>query len=239
MQRGITGNEQHPTDWEREREQLSAYLDDQLDPAERAALEIHLSDCPACQAELADLRALRSMLRAMAAPALPRSFLLPEDGPVPVPLAARRRQSPASMRSQGRGSRAAEWVGALVATLGLALLLASAIAGHGTTPASTTSAPLASGVEQTNAGSAGTTTPAFDQSHTPALGASSDATSTAAGTNGATPTPAATYNTQRGAGSPTSVESVPPILPIGGAGLFIGGTVVFVVGRTAKRRPAA
>jgi anti-sigma factor RsiW len=239
MQRGITGNERHPADWERQRERLSAYLDGALAPAERAALESHLADCPACQGELADLRALRALLRAMPAPALPRSFLLPEDGAVPVPLAARGRPSPATVRSRGRGPRAAEWVGALVASLGLALLLGSAFANHGATSAGMASAPQYTGAEQTNSGGPSATSPAFDQSHTPALGSASDATNTAVATKGVTPAPAATYTTQRGGAAPTSAESVPPILPIGGAGLFIGGSVVFVVGRTTKRRPAA
>ena len=47
--------------------QLSAYLDDELDGASRARLEAHLSGCSECAALLADLRAIVA-----AAPALRR-----------------------------------------------------------------------------------------------------------------------------------------------------------------------
>jgi mycothiol system anti-sigma-R factor len=44
-------------------ERLHAYLDDELDPAGRAAFEGHLSGCPDCTRELEAQRALRSGLR--------------------------------------------------------------------------------------------------------------------------------------------------------------------------------
>jgi predicted anti-sigma-YlaC factor YlaD len=37
---------------------LSEYLDGEIDPAERAVVEAHLADCPACRADLAALRAV-------------------------------------------------------------------------------------------------------------------------------------------------------------------------------------
>jgi anti-sigma factor RsiW len=48
-------------------DKLSEYLDGDLDPAERAALERHLAACPGCTATLADLR--RVVLRARTLPA--------------------------------------------------------------------------------------------------------------------------------------------------------------------------
>lgn len=72
-----TNNTAHQRDWDTQRERLSAYLDDQLAPAERAALERHLPACARCAAELAELRRIVALLHAMPAPALPRSFALP------------------------------------------------------------------------------------------------------------------------------------------------------------------
>jgi hypothetical protein len=246
MQRGITGNDQHPADWQQQREQLSAYLDGELAPDDRAALETHLVTCPACQAELDDLRGLRAMLRAMPAPALPRSFMLPDEGAVPQPITARRTASLSPARTASRGPRITEWAGGLVASFGLALLLGSALAAHGGITASTALAPAGTSYNsQMNNGTPKGTTPSNDQAHTPAT------TTGGASTPGATSTPvatsapgAATFTPTRpgpnGTAAPVSTSAVPPLLPIGGAGLFIGGAVVFVVGRTnAKRRTVA
>jgi Predicted integral membrane protein (DUF2275)/Putative zinc-finger len=45
------------------RRRLAAYCGDDLEPAERRLVERHLADCPACRAELADLRTVRSLVR--------------------------------------------------------------------------------------------------------------------------------------------------------------------------------
>src|SRR5690242_13937420 len=42
------------------RDQLSAYLDDELSPPERFEVEHHLEACPECRAELEDLRTIAS-----------------------------------------------------------------------------------------------------------------------------------------------------------------------------------
>jgi hypothetical protein len=86
------------------KDRLSEYLDSELDPAEREAMEAHLMDCVECAATLAQLRQVRDRARALetapvppeiwsriedsiarpkAAPAVPRrgrfsSFTLPE-----------------------------------------------------------------------------------------------------------------------------------------------------------------
>ena len=55
-------------------EELKAYLDGELPPLRRAAVERHLGTCPACQAELASLRQLSVQL----SEALPSAAVLPD-----------------------------------------------------------------------------------------------------------------------------------------------------------------
>jgi len=43
---------------------LSAYIDDELTSGERRRIETHLKVCPMCQAELARLERIRTMLAA-------------------------------------------------------------------------------------------------------------------------------------------------------------------------------
>ncbi|HSH82685.1 MAG TPA: hypothetical protein VLA19_29485, partial [Herpetosiphonaceae bacterium] len=57
-------------------ELLSAYLDNALDVVERRRADQLLSVCAACAAELADLRALRTLLRELPTPLPTRSFTL-------------------------------------------------------------------------------------------------------------------------------------------------------------------
>jgi anti-sigma factor RsiW len=126
------GTNQHIEDWDEQREWLSAYLDGELGAEERAALERHLPGCARCQAELADLRGVRALLRALPMPAAPRSFALPDDGAVPQPIApavARR----SARQATGAWARAMEWVGSVAAVAGLLLLLGTALGGgpHG------------------------------------------------------------------------------------------------------------
>ncbi len=51
------------------RESLSAYLDDELLPAERAAIDVHLRDCPECARHLEEVAALDTLARALPAEA--------------------------------------------------------------------------------------------------------------------------------------------------------------------------
>lgn len=51
-------------------EELSAYLDDMLPPAERERLAVHLPDCPLCRGRLDELSALRQCLRELPSPLL-------------------------------------------------------------------------------------------------------------------------------------------------------------------------
>ncbi len=58
-------------------ERLSAYIDNQLAPLERAQLERHVRDCARCQRSLAALKWTVSLVKQAPAPALPRQFTLP------------------------------------------------------------------------------------------------------------------------------------------------------------------
>lgn len=54
--------------------QLSAYLDGELTPEEAAGVRAHLDSCEPCRAELASLRATKSLLGRLPQPALPAGF---------------------------------------------------------------------------------------------------------------------------------------------------------------------
>lgn len=56
-------------------QQLSTYLDDELLPEEAAEVRRHLAECPACAAELEELRATRALLRRLSPPPVPEGFL--------------------------------------------------------------------------------------------------------------------------------------------------------------------
>ena len=66
-------------------ERLSAYIDNQLAPLERAQFERHLRDCARCQRSLAALRWTVSLVKQAPAPALPRQFTLPVPAPKAQP----------------------------------------------------------------------------------------------------------------------------------------------------------
>jgi Putative zinc-finger len=68
----VANRDQHLTT-----EQLSAFLDAQLSPAEQAEYHAHIESCQQCQSALASLRQTVALLRAMPQPSLPRSFALP------------------------------------------------------------------------------------------------------------------------------------------------------------------
>lgn len=118
-------------------EQLSAALDGMLTPDEQAMLDAHLAGCANCSRELEELRQVRSLLRAMPQPALPRSFLLPTEdavatsraatvarqpdpdrAPIPLPL----RRNPGTARAV-RTLLLTRRIGTIAAVIGLALFL--------------------------------------------------------------------------------------------------------------------
>jgi anti-sigma factor RsiW len=49
-------------------EKVTGYVDDALDPAERAAIEAHLAECPSCRQQVSEERHLQAHLRALPIP---------------------------------------------------------------------------------------------------------------------------------------------------------------------------
>lgn len=70
-------------------ENLSAYLDGELDAREKNRVEKHLQECTICQRELAGLRQTVALLRLVPEVPLPRSFLVPVAEARPQPVRAR------------------------------------------------------------------------------------------------------------------------------------------------------
>src|SRR5512142_1552258 len=68
------------------RDQLSAYLDGGLTPAERTALDAHLDACADCRARLAELRGVSVLLRSLPDPT-PSRRLVPRLAAVPAWMA--------------------------------------------------------------------------------------------------------------------------------------------------------
>jgi len=98
---------------------LQALLDGELSPPERAAAEAHLGTCPACAAELRDLRALHERATGL---------LARLDTPAPVAQAQMRMRA-----RRHRAARAIHWPQALlkaaVLVLGFAGVAAAAVPG--------------------------------------------------------------------------------------------------------------
>src|SRR5688572_9948385 len=70
-----------------DRDALVAYLYDECDPAERAAIAAHVSLCPACAEEIASLRATRTQLSAWTLPAASLGFQITRADQRNEPLA--------------------------------------------------------------------------------------------------------------------------------------------------------
>ena len=226
------GNGTYHTDWDQQRERLSAYLDGELPASEREPLERHLAGCAECRRELNELREVRALLRALPVPALPRSFALPGGGAVPEPIAPRR-----NARSGRAGSliaRTAQWTGGIAAAAGLILVLGSALSGFG---------GFHGGAESTSYGGAPVAAPSSTMHSTlgtrgPSTGATAGTGTQAAAT--ATVTPTASPTQIRGASTKYPYSGAPtltaPPLPLTGAGLIAGGAVLIVAGTAAERR---
>jgi anti-sigma factor RsiW len=162
-------------------EQLSAFLDGQLSPSERAQWDSHLQTCEQCQHEQADLRNTVNLMRALPQPALPRSFALPADAGfsaiTPIAASPREQRAPASAprRWPLYARNAVRVVSTLAAVLGLFFLLSGLIGtnGMGASTASNSSASAPSFAAQqhpstTNSGgSASGSGAATPQAHTP------------------------------------------------------------------------
>jgi Putative zinc-finger len=89
-----------------ESERLSAYLDGELAPAERAAVETHLGTCAPCRARLAELGGLDEAARALPLPAAPPGYFESFPARVRARLEAKGR---APGPSRGRFAAAPPW----------------------------------------------------------------------------------------------------------------------------------
>jgi hypothetical protein len=242
-----TNATEHASDWDVQRERLSAYLDRQLPAAEHAALERHVAGCARCTAELAELRQVVTLLRALPTPRVPRSFALPETD-VSRQISARAASTPRTgVVRAPRWTAVAEWAGGLAAAAGIVLLLGAALGGLTGHIASNAGASMSayqrvpggsgSGYGANRAQPAPTGSASYDTSQrgTPARVASP---STVVATSAPTVAPT---STQPGAGArslQTHPEEGPPGLvdtPVVGGGLLAAGTVVFVLARRRRR----
>jgi Putative zinc-finger len=236
------GGRRHPTDWERQREQLSAYIDGELSAAERAELERHIPDCAECQEALGELRRVHDLLAALPMPKAPRSFALPLDtlrdahtdarpeGPQPPA------RQPAPRRSR---ARLTQWAGAIAAAIGLFLLLggvATGLLGFNARPSAAAGQSSDNRATGAQSQTTGTMTPA---SATPGQRTPDLVNTKNPGNDGQTPsaTGAPTPKATSGA-TLTSHNGEPefPILPVTGAGLLTLGAGVYLVGRAQRRR---
>lgn len=216
--------------------ELSAYLDQELTPAEMELYDAHIRSCRPCQAALADLRLTSALLSSMPQVAVPRSFtlptnlvILPETPDTPAVHASTRAPDPARIR----WSRSLRALSTLAAMLGLLFFLAGALGSlpHG---GATTSmgAPAASSIRTAPA-------PASTSANTPTERFSPNVTATATrvGSVGAaveTPTPLSTAQPTFGTQDQppiTQQVSFPAALDLGQAeGRLVIGAALFLLG---------
>lgn len=205
------GNDVIHTDWERQRESLSAYLDDELSASDMAEMRAHLATCAECQRELAALRQTRALLRALPTPALPRSFTLPTE---PVIIGRARREPPG-------WSRPLQALGGIAAMIGLGLLVSTSLPHPGATMAGSSMAPQSSHQAEygpiTNGG-ATATPPASSTQH------------------GTAATPAPTATSQPVQPNHAENEQPFPLAPVSGGVLLVGGVAAITVGSLSRRR---
>jgi hypothetical protein len=228
------GGGRHPHDWERQREQLSAYIDGELSAAERAELERHIPGCPECQEALGELRRVHDLLAALPMPKAPRSFALPPGTRLPA-----RPGQPAPQQAATRRSRAGliQWAGAIAATIGLFLLLGSVATGllgfnskqFAASSGRNSDTTLTGAQSQTPAATTpGQRTPDFNATQQPQV----NEKATPGVTTTATPkTSATSVSPQYTSGGPDV-----PVLPITGGGLLVLGAGVYLLGRSQRRR---
>lgn len=240
----MAGTQRHP-DWDEQREWLSAYLDGELTAEETRALEAHLPACPDCQAALASLRSVHTLLAAMPQVAAPRSFTLPVAAPVAAPRPA------ATLRPRPAWYPLTQWVGGLAAGVGLVMVIGSSLLGGmprgAMAPAlgtsQNTSASAAPGGQATRAPYVSDSAPTQSSKDQDARAATPTTTGVAAPppTGVAAPTPTGVA-APTASGRSTTVNTAAPVadpralfFPLG-AGLLAGGAGIFVAGQLARRR---
>lgn len=205
------------SDWQLQRERLSAYLDGEVSADDRTALEAHLPGCAQCQHELAALRQTRALLATLPAPSLPRSFMLPAE---PARIAGGSRE-PA-------WSRPAQALGSIAAMVGLGLLVSATLPHLGASRSMAGAATSASAPAQHMPANVATIGPA-QQTQTVRAGSATIA-----------PTPAKTpeYAPDVSGQGVTPAQNQPafPALPVSGGVLLVGGVAAAVAGSVARRR---
>ncbi|MGO8949093.1 MAG: zf-HC2 domain-containing protein [Ktedonobacterales bacterium] len=228
----VGGYHKH-SDWEQRLEELSAYLDSELDETERATLEQHLSTCEECRRALEELRQTRALLRALPEPALPRSFRLPETGAVPESISRGRGGTAASYRVERVWPlRALQYIGGMVAVLGLFILITAALQSPHMTSSAASPSLRAPAANSSSTDQASQTRPAPLASPSVESPISSQA-------GVATQSPVATTPTGYGPSLVPSNGTLSNPLPldlIAGAALAIGGGGFFVTGTVLIRR---
>lgn len=234
-------------------EQLSAFLDKQLSPEEKAVFHAHLRTCERCQGMLADLRQTVGILHALPQVEVPRSFVLPA-GITPVqeptvrPVQTVQPAANVVPISRGRGKplstlrRTVRVMGSIAAVIGIFLLLSSVITGlphpgvgGGSTSSSTGSSTLAPrSAAQTHGALA--PTPSSQNSRTPSTSKVVPNGTPKASTSTPAPQPSPTPTAQPG----KSVQPPAPILDLttslGRAGIGAILLVIGILGLLSTRR---
>jgi hypothetical protein len=205
-------------------EQLSAYLDDELLPAERLQIERHLDDCAACRSDLEELRTVGWAIGQLREPRTPRSFAL--EPALFAPAAPVVSAFGSGVASRGRSALyIAAWAAAGLAALALGAGAARFLTRIGEPgPAQT--------VTGSNLPAATTPAPVSTPISTPVPSPSAPPTATAS----ATPTtgPTATGIVASNVPAPAAAPSRPPPDVLGGNSQP-GGSVVIAV----PQRPGA
>ena len=229
---------EHERDWDAQQERLSAYLDGRLEGEERAMLDAHLTTCARCAAELSEILQVVRLLQALPAPALPRSFTLPE----PVTrqtLPSGVRDNRAARGRMRRWSAAIQWAGGIAAVFGVVLLLSSALVGAHLGPESMAGSTAPYAPSHVQLGSSDTATPGPVSGTTAGNGASASGSPTAGSTlSPESPQRAPAHNQETKSGSHnTTVSGIPINGATVGLALVICGMLAFIIGRLAARSP--
>ena len=227
-------------------EQLSAFLDKQLSPAERAVFDAHLASCQQCQSRLADLRLTVALVRALPQEEVPRSFVLPSRL---APVAERPTPRPATITPvpQRRGARVSvlqrtvRAVSTLAAVLALIFILSGILPpihfGGGEATSSAGSVPAATN-QRAASNSAPTPATTFGSAQ------AADVTKTPVQTPKSTPAATARSSIHSGTSPAVQPPTLPPFLDLSqpegrlalGALLLVLGIIGLVV--TRRRRGA-
>ena len=225
-------------------EQLSAFLDKQLSPAERAVFDAHLASCQQCQSRLADLRLTVALVRALPQEEVPRSFVLPSRL---APVAERPTPRPATITPvpQRRGARVSvlqrtvRAVSTLAAVLALIFILSGIVPpihfGGGEATSSAGSVPAATN-QRAASNSAPTPATTFGSAQ------AADGTKTPVQTPKSTPAATARSSIHSGTSPAVQPPTLPPFLDLSqpegrlalGALLLVLGIIGLVV--TRRRR---